>query len=149
VELTRIRVLFGRHNLVKYVFERRLAIPEARRYAHNDRHLIQELCLIVLIWTLGASPQLLQSWLGWCARKPQFLERFDRQIFDGIILVKHPQNKLCTNISAALDVISNSIEGPKELDHTLANAQSSVLRIFRIFHAGKMIRHTAIRSAIF
>jgi hypothetical protein len=149
MELTRIHVLFGRHNLMEHVFERRLAIPEARRHAHDNGHLIQELCLIVLIRTLGGIPQLLQSWMGCRARKPQLLNGLDRQILDSIILVEHPQHKLCTNVSAALNVIGNSIEGPKELDHTLANAQSGVLQIVRIFRIGKMIRHTAIRSAIF
>ena len=88
MELTRIRVLFGHHNLMEHVFQRRLAIPEARRDAHNDGHLIQELCLVMLIGALGGIPQLLQSWLQCRARKPHILKRLDRQIFDSIVLVE-------------------------------------------------------------
>jgi hypothetical protein len=93
------------------VLQRRLSVPEASRHAHDNGHLIQKLCLIVLVRALVATSELLQSWLGCYAYEPQFLESLDGQVFHRVIFVKHPQYKLGTNVSAALDIVSDAIEG--------------------------------------
>ena len=49
MELTRIRIVLRCHNLMEYVLQRGLSVPEASRHAHDDGHLIEKLRLIMLV----------------------------------------------------------------------------------------------------
>jgi len=47
--------------------------------------------------------------------------------FDRVVLIVHAQHELRANVDPSLVVTSNAIEGPEQLDDTLAHSQACVL----------------------